>query len=215
MSEKGAIDDEDLEDTVGVFTFYIYKILRIFDPSLPLCRQFNYRGLCICLDIWKIPPSLSFVFIECERPLSIVQEVKAAEKIKVLAAIELKKSRSEEGGTDFLSKTTITSSTSGKNTAASIDKDINSYKCNECNKSFQNDNKFRQHMEGVHHKLNLFQCNNCEDSFSSKKKFAKHMATVHQSLPFKCEYCTYSYGDSGFLNLHLIKRHGDKMPNKC
>ena len=27
---------------MGPFTFYVDKILEIFDPSLPMCRQFIY-----------------------------------------------------------------------------------------------------------------------------------------------------------------------------
>ena len=55
----------------GSFTFYVDRNLGFFDPSLPPCRQFIYWGLFTRLDIWKTPPSLSSVYVDCERPLII------------------------------------------------------------------------------------------------------------------------------------------------
>ena len=51
----------------GAFTFYVDKILRIFDPSLSVDSLF-IEGLCTCADIWKTPPFLSFIYAECESP---------------------------------------------------------------------------------------------------------------------------------------------------
>ena len=36
---------------LGSFIFYVDKILRFFDPSLPLLRQFIYWDLFTCVDI--------------------------------------------------------------------------------------------------------------------------------------------------------------------
>ena len=144
---------------------------------------------------------------DTEETVTIMQEVKAADKIKILDEIELNESDSEEN--DIVSKSSSINSTSGKSTARNFHLDMNSYKCKECNKSFQNNMKFRQHMEGAHKKLKLFKCNDCEGSFSSEEKFAKHMAK-HQSLPFKCKYCTRSFGYQWGLKYHVTKKHGEK-----
>ena len=58
----------------GSFTFYVDKILKFFDPSLPLCRhcllsrQFIYWSIFTCVDIWRPPPSLLSVYLHSEWP---------------------------------------------------------------------------------------------------------------------------------------------------
>ena len=133
------------------------------------------------------------------------------DKIKVMAETEMSKLDSKEDETEMVSKASNINSTSGKSIAANVPLDLSSFKCNVCNKSFQNNDKLRQHMEGVHHKLQHFQCNDSESSFSSKKKFANHRATVHQGLKFKCKYCTRPFRNRWVLKLHVTKSHGDML----
>ena len=54
----------------GSFTFYVDKNSGFFDPSLPPRRQFIYLTFFTYADIWKTPPSLSFVNVECESLLT-------------------------------------------------------------------------------------------------------------------------------------------------
>ena len=84
---------------------------------------------------------------DTEETVTIVQEIKAADKIKILDEIEINESDSEE--VDILSKSLSIDNTSGKSTATNVHIDMNSIKCKECNKSFQNNMKLRQHMESA------------------------------------------------------------------
>ena len=56
--------------SMGSFTSYVDRFLGFFDPSLPPRRQFIYWSLFTRVDIWKTPPSLSPVYVDCEWPLN-------------------------------------------------------------------------------------------------------------------------------------------------
>ena len=80
--------------------------------------------------------------------------------------------------------------------------DIESYKCKECNKSFQKNDDLKLHVDGAHQKVKPYQCTNCEISFNTKEKFEKHMIEIHQSLPFPCEYCVCSFAQKNGFKSH-------------
>ena len=65
----------------------------IFWP-LPPCEQFIYWTLFTGVDIWKTPHSLSFVYVDCERPHTklIVHYIRyflRAQKLALLSDIDI------------------------------------------------------------------------------------------------------------------------------
>ena len=61
--------DEIIESNLFRGTIYVDQFPEFLDPSLPIGRPFDYRGLFSKVDIWLTPPSLSIVYVECESPL--------------------------------------------------------------------------------------------------------------------------------------------------
>ena len=99
-----------------------------------------------------------------EETVTIVQEVKAADKIKVLAEIELDDSDSENMETGINTKTSKLG--------------------NKSSTAYSNPNiKTRESAA-----LIPFKCVDCFDSFSDKQDFRRHMANKHQKT-FECHYC--------------------------
>ena len=49
---------------MGPYTNYVDKILEIFDPPSPLCRQVYYISLCSSIDIWQTTFPL-LVYVVC------------------------------------------------------------------------------------------------------------------------------------------------------
>ena len=152
---------------------------------------------------------------DTEENVTIVQEVKKADKIKVLAEIELNESDIEEEEPKLRAETSNANFEFGKNTAINVHIDLKSYKCTECNKSFQKNESLEQHMEGAHLKFKLLQCNDCEDFFRTKKNFEKHMVDVHPNIqPFECNICKASFSIKKHFNKHMARRH-QSLSFKC
>ena len=68
------------------------------------------------------------------------------------------------------------------NATSKVNLDMKSFKCKECNKTFQRYEVLQTHLKGAHQKFKPVKCNICEDSFTSKTKLKKHMDEVHQNL---------------------------------
>ena len=114
------------------------------------------------LSIYSVPDSSDNE--DAEEPITVVQEVKAADKKKVLAEIELNESDSENMETEILSKTSKLG--------------------NKSSTAYSNPN-IETRESAV---LIPFKCVDCFDSFSDKQEFRRHMANKHQKT-FECHYC--------------------------
>ena len=109
---------------------------------------------------------------------------------------------------EILPKTSNLNSETGKNAASKAHLELKSYKCKECNKSFQKNSRLEKHMEGAHLKPKPYQCFDCLDSFSSKHECKIHKAEVHQKFrSFKCNECMMSFQKKIKLEKHILKMH--------
>ena len=69
-----------------------------------------------------------------------------------------------------------------KKAPSKVNLDMKSFKCKECNKTFQRYEVLQTHLKGAHQKSKPLKCNICQDSFISKTKLRKHIDEVHQNL---------------------------------
>ena len=113
-----------------------------------------------------------------------MQNVKAAKKKKILAKNELNESVNEKKETNAPNLESQISSflETAKNATSKVNLDMKSFKCKECNKTFQRYEVLQTHLKGAHQKLKPLKCNICQDSFISKTKLRKHIDEVHQNL---------------------------------
>ena len=89
--------------------------------------------------------------IDAEETVMIVQEVKAADKIKVLAVIDLIDSNNEPEETKIPSKSLNLNFKPVKTVSTNVCTDLKPYKCIKCNKSFKTNDSLSQHRRDKRH----------------------------------------------------------------
>ena len=80
------------------------------------------------------------------------------------------------------------------------------FKCEICEKTFQNNKSKSQHIRSSHGEANIFTCNVCNRTFETKYGLNSHLKNHHQVGPrkFKCDSCGISFTQSGFLKKHIL-----------
>jgi len=79
-------------------------------------------------------------------------------------------------------------------------------KCPHCEKIFQNNNNYLEHVKSKHEKKTPFQCDECDRSYGTNKKLTNHKQLVHQRV--KCEECDKEICNSFILKRHKASVHG-------
>merc|ERR1712062_303861 len=115
-----------------------------------------------------------------ETNITFMQNVKAAKKKKILAKNELNESGNKKKETIASNLESQISSflETAKNAKSKVNLDMKSFKCKECNKTFQRYEVLQTHLKGAHQKFKPVKCNICQDSFTGKSKLKKHMDEV-------------------------------------
>uniref|UniRef100_A0ABD2WM30 C2H2-type domain-containing protein n=1 Tax=Trichogramma kaykai TaxID=54128 RepID=A0ABD2WM30_9HYME len=83
-------------------------------------------------------------------------------------------------------------------------------KCDECNKTFTQRSKLKQHVEIVHRSIRAHECDLCLKKFGYKNHLMKHIDTVHRGIKaFECTVCHKVFGVKGTLKRHVTTVHGE------
>ena len=81
---------------------------------------------------------------------------------------------------------------------------VNSYHCDECNKTFAHKSRFKTHK--LTHVKKKFECTNCHKKLS-KQGLKLHMSLHTGELPFTCEKCDVKFRLKSYLARHVkLKR---------
>ncbi|XP_011062608.1 PREDICTED: zinc finger protein 345-like [Acromyrmex echinatior] len=87
--------------------------------------------------------------------------------------------------------------------------------CNDCKKSFNNEQNFNNHLITKHSKINArpYKCEICPAAFKRSNNLKRHIQT-HAEKPYVCEICSKVFNFK--INLIQHKRiHSDKKLYKC
>ncbi len=87
---------------------------------------------------------------------------------------------------------------------------IKPFCCTLCDKSFAEKKTLTRHIDAIHHKLKPFSCTLCDKSFIAKSDLNRHVGTVHEKL--KCFTCTFCYNI--FSTKSNLSRHVDEIHKK-
>lgn len=91
---------------------------------------------------------------------------------------------------------------------------IQNFKCNECNRTVDSEEKLSQHIRRAHRGENAFQCSMCQYSTYNKSGFEEHVR-IHQGIkPFKCSYCPYRSVSKKYAKKHELIHRPDN-PLRC
>ena len=94
--------------------------------------------------------------------------------------------------------------------------DVQTYKCDLCNKIFNNSSKLSKHIIIMHEQSEEYQCEYCDKKFSIKGTLTRHVLTEHNesvSKPYPCKLCNESFLSSSRLLFHTRKYHDQNI--KC
>ena len=137
-----------------------------------------------------------------------MQEVKAADKIKVLAVIDLSDSNNEAEETEIPSKTSNVNVKPVTNALTNISTDLEPYLCKICKKSFKKIDSIRQHKRDKHqHEILAFKCEHCPFSSGSEMSLIEHRRTVHRDKVLKCQICNKFFLIERSLEQHMRDKH--------
>ncbi|XP_061385109.1 zinc finger protein 93-like isoform X4 [Danaus plexippus] len=92
------------------------------------------------------------------------------------------------------------------------------YKCEDCDKVFDNEEKIKEHQKRSHlghNKRN--KCLICEERFVDYWKKVEHMVEIHGAPPvvLKCQACDRTFRNQRALSRHTKKDHLMERKNKC
>ncbi|CAG9574899.1 unnamed protein product [Danaus chrysippus] len=92
------------------------------------------------------------------------------------------------------------------------------YKCEDCDKVFDNEEKLKEHQKRSHlghNKRN--KCLICEERFVDYWKKVEHMVEIHGAPPvvLKCQACDRTFRNQRALSRHTKKDHLMERKNKC
>ena len=73
------------------------------------------------------------------------------------------------------------------------------YKCEICDKEFNNDNGLNKHFNNVHKFVKEHCCKICQKVFHSLDYLYSHVKTVHKEKHHKCDTCEKSYCSKKFF----------------
>ncbi len=84
------------------------------------------------------------------------------------------------------------------------------YKCDKCEKAFNNLVNLRNHKRGMHN--NEFLCSDCGKTFYNKPNLERHVASIHRNveerkLPYICGECGRRFHNNKHLQGHQISDH--------
>ncbi|CAL9705972.1 unnamed protein product [Knipowitschia caucasica] len=126
------------------------------------------------------------------------------------------------------------------NNVPEFDKDVKSFACSECGKSFRHRSVLELHMR-IHSKDKPYQCKVCGKSFRFSSYLQQHLIIhtgkrpykcpdcgrafaflqnmkthqkLHQEKPFRCSSCHKGYSDQAQLDTHLLCHRGER-PHRC
>lgn len=83
---------------------------------------------------------------------------------------------------------------------------VNSFSCDQCEKSYTEPRSLRRHIESAHEKVS-FTCDQCNKQFSYKESLMKHIESVHSKQSFKCGQCDKQYTQRDNLQRHVKSSH--------
>ena len=93
----------------------------------------------------------------------------------------------------------------------------NNFKCEICEKTFQNNRNIKRHITSAHGEGKTFPCNVCTRISRTKRGLHFHIQNYHQQNKryFKCDYCEKSFNLSGHLMTHIKRIHEPQKNSKC
>ena len=99
----------------------------------------------------------------------------------------------------------ISDSNSDKKIHNTIQRNLeNSFKCSNCNASFDWKSSLKRHVRTVHEKNRPFQCNVCDKKFHTNVQLKIHNESNH---PFKCKVCSKKFIAKLHLKTHNSIHH--------
>ena len=82
-------------------------------------------------------------------------------------------------------------------------KETNSYKCNLCDKAYNEKYKLKRHIESIHKGAKPFKCKLCGHSSKYKSDLKSHINDIHNKIKdHKCKHCGKSFAQTGSLKKH-------------
>lgn len=87
------------------------------------------------------------------------------------------------------------------------------YRCDVCDKVFNNSISLKQHMI-VHSSKKPFQCKTCGKSFKRSSTLSTHMLIHSDTRPFECHFCGKRFHQKSDMKKHTYIHTGEK-PHQC
>lgn len=87
------------------------------------------------------------------------------------------------------------------------------YRCQVCDKVFNNSISLKQHMI-VHSTKKPFQCKVCAKSFKRSSTLSTHMLIHSDTRPFECQFCGKRFHQKSDMKKHTYIHTGEK-PHQC
>ena len=106
----------------------------------------------------------------------------------------------------FISKISLSAHIENVHNADNKFKKKDGKKCPHCEKRFQNNNNYLEHVKSKHEKKTPFQCDECDRSYATNRKLTNHKQLVHQRV--KCDVCGKEICNSFILKRHKASVHG-------
>ena len=79
------------------------------------------------------------------------------------------------------------------------------YKCNQCDKEFNDGSNLRIHKDAVHEIK--FKCNLCEKAFAAKRNLKLHIESIHKGVKYPCIECDKQFTHPTHLSVHVKSKH--------
>jgi hypothetical protein len=94
-------------------------------------------------------------------------------------------------------------------------KDGETYKCDKCDKEYNEITPYRYHLQRAHTEIQKFQCTQCDHSTKTMTLLTSHVQRVHEKLrPHLCPECGVSFFTASQLRNHVKCVHQLKREKK-
>lgn len=91
------------------------------------------------------------------------------------------------------------------------------FKCDHCDKEFDNQTKRKNHERCVHQETHRWKCPYCSERFNSYRNRSVHFTQVHDHVPklINCQACNQIFESKLYMNRHMKRFHLLERNHQC